>query len=106
MINLFKFIAVQRPCSEIKGNSTHFLHSQVLILLCAQFRKCELHHPFLKGKCHAMEIFFKGLIILISTFYVCANGFQGISKAFHYYYAIINLLSASLKLLTNFGNAY
>jgi hypothetical protein len=59
MIILFKLMAVQRPCCEIKGNSTHFLYNQVLILLCAQFRKGEFHHPFLKGKCHAMEIVLK-----------------------------------------------
>ncbi len=28
--------------------------------------------------------FFEGINILISTFCVCADGFQGISKAFHY----------------------
>jgi hypothetical protein len=28
--------------------------------------------------------FFQGLNILIVTFCVCADGFQGISKAFHY----------------------
>ncbi len=27
---------------------------------------------------------FEGLNILISTFYVCADGFQGLSNAFHY----------------------
>jgi hypothetical protein len=34
---------------------------------------------------------------LITTFCVCADGFQGLSKDFHY---------ASLKLLTYFENAY
>jgi hypothetical protein len=29
-------------------------------------------------------IFFEGLYILISTFYVCADGLPGLSKAFHY----------------------
>jgi hypothetical protein len=38
----------------------------------------------LKGQCHEMDIFFEGLNILISTFCVCADGFQGLSKAFHY----------------------
>ncbi len=38
---------------------------------------------------------------LISTFCVCADEFQGLSKAFHYRY-----LFSSLKLLTNFENAY
>jgi hypothetical protein len=31
-----------------------------------------------------MDNFFKGLNISISTFCVCADGFQGLSKAFHY----------------------
>jgi hypothetical protein len=30
-----------------------------------------------KGQCHEMNIF-KGLKISISTFYVCADGFQGL----------------------------
>ncbi len=36
----------------------------------------------LKG--HRHELFFKGLNILIWTFCECADGFQGLSKAFHY----------------------
>ncbi len=52
-----------------------------------------------KGKCHEMDIFFEGLNILISTYCVCADFFQGFSKAFRF-------LSASLKLLTNLENAY
>ncbi len=39
----------------------------------------------LKEQCHEMDMFFKGLNILISTFCVCADGFQGLSKAFHYH---------------------
>jgi hypothetical protein len=42
----------------------------------------------LKGQRREMFILFEGLNILISTFYVCADGFQGLSKAFHY--TIIN----------------
>jgi hypothetical protein len=56
----------------------------------------------LKGQCHEMDILFKGLNILISIFCVCADGFQGLSKAFHY----PTFLFASLKILTNFENAY
>ncbi len=52
-----------------------------------------------------MDIFLKVLNNLISTFFVCADGFQGLSKAFHYP-TIINFLFASLKSLTNFENAY
>jgi hypothetical protein len=36
----------------------------------------------LKGQFHEMDIFFEGLNILISTSCVCADGFQGLSKAF------------------------
>ncbi len=38
----------------------------------------------LKEQCHAMEIFFEGLNILISTFCVCADDFQDLPKAFNY----------------------
>ncbi len=52
-------------------------------------------------------ILFEGLNILISTFCVCPNGYQGRSKTFHCpNYTVINFLFASLKLLTNFENAY
>jgi hypothetical protein len=51
----------------------------------------------LKGQCHEKEIFLKVENILIITFCVCADGFQGLSKAFPY--PIINFLFASLKLL-------
>jgi hypothetical protein len=37
----------------------------------------------LKGQCQEMDLF-EGQNNLISTFCVCADGFQGISKAFHY----------------------
>jgi hypothetical protein len=53
----------------------------------------------------ALGYFFEGLNILISTFCACADGFQGLPKAFHYpIYTIINFLFASLELLTNFEN--
>jgi hypothetical protein len=38
----------------------------------------------LKGQCHEMDICFEGLNISISTFCVCADGFQGLLKAFQY----------------------
>ncbi len=38
----------------------------------------------LKGQFNEMDNFFEGLNILISTFCVCGDGFQGLSKAFHY----------------------
>ncbi len=57
--------------------------------------------PHLKGQCREMDIFLKvGLNILCSAFCVCADGFQGLSKAFSYNFFY------SLKLLTNFENAY
>jgi hypothetical protein len=57
----------------------------------------------LKGQCHEIDIFLKVLKILISTFCVCADGFQGLKKL-SLPYTIINFLFASLKLLTNFEN--
>ncbi len=53
----------------------------------------------LKGQCHEMDIVFEGINILISTFCLCADGFQDLSKACHY------PIFASSKLLTNFENA-
>ncbi len=35
----------------------------------------------LKGQCQEMDILFEGLNTI---FCVCADGFQGLSKAFHY----------------------
>jgi hypothetical protein len=49
-----------------------------------------------------MNSFFEGLNILISTFCVCANGFQGLLKAFHCLTQILTFYCAFLKLLTNF----
>ncbi len=60
----------------------------------------------LKGQCHEIDMIFKGLNILISTFCVCAAGFQGLSKFFLLPYTIVHFLVAFLKLLTNFENAY
>jgi hypothetical protein len=48
----------------------------------------------------------QGLDILNSTFCVCADGFQGLPKAFHYPTKLYFFLFASLKLLTNFEKAY
>jgi hypothetical protein len=49
--------------------------------------------------------FFEGLNISISTFCVCDDGFQGLSKDFHYPIQILlQLLFASLKTLPNFEN--
>ncbi len=39
---------------------------------------------FLKGTVSKDGYFFECLNILISSFHVCADGFQGLSKAFHY----------------------
>ncbi len=48
--------------------------------------------------------FFEGLNILISTFCVCADGFQDLSKLLTSL-TFINFLFAPLKLPTNFENA-
>ncbi len=44
----------------------------------------EILNMNLKGQCHEKDIFFEGLYILTSTFCVCADGYYGLSKAFHY----------------------
>jgi hypothetical protein len=44
--------------------------------------------------------FLEGLKILISTFCLCADGFQSLSEAFHFPYTITNFLFAALKLFT------
>ncbi len=57
-----------------------------------------------KGTVSRDEYFFEGLNILINTFCVCADGFQGLSMAFKSFslpYKSVNFLIASLKLLTN-----
>jgi hypothetical protein len=43
--------------------------------------------------------------LFISTFCVCDDGFQGLSKAFHYPVQLLTFLFGSLKLLTIFENA-
>ncbi len=63
------------------------------------------------GRDTILEVFRKGLLILISrygTFCVCADGFQGFSTAFQYctLYNFLNFLYAPLKLLINFENSY
>ncbi len=37
----------------------------------------------LKAQCHQIDNCFEGLILLISTFCICADYFQDLSKAFH-----------------------
>jgi hypothetical protein len=59
-----------------------------------------VQYIYFKGSVSQEDIFFEGLNILISTFCVYADGFQGISKAFQC------SLFDSLKLYTNFENAY
>ncbi len=57
----------------------------------------------LKGTVPRDGYFYEGLNISISTFCVCDDGFQGLSKAFHYpIQLLLQLLFASLKTLTNF----
>jgi hypothetical protein len=45
---------------------------------------CRSSKHDLKGQCNEMDIFCECLNILISTFCVCGDGFQVLSKAFHY----------------------
>jgi hypothetical protein len=60
----------------------------------------------LKGQCHKLDFFF-GLNISISTFWVCADGFTSLSKAFHYsiplltFYLILWDYLIILKMLTD-----
>jgi hypothetical protein len=51
---------------------------------CHQGKDDLAFSSFLKGQCHKMDICFKSLNILISTFCVCADGFSGLSNAFHF----------------------
>jgi hypothetical protein len=53
----------------------------LLFFVNAELRNVAL--TFLKGQCHEMDIFFEGLNIFISIFRVCADEFEGLSKAFH-----------------------
>ncbi len=53
-----------------------------------------------------MDIFLKVFNILVCTVCVCADGFHGHLEAFLLPFTIFDLLLASLKLLTNFENAY
>ncbi len=40
---------------------------------------------YMKGQCHEIDLLLKGLNIFISTYFlVCAEGFQGLPKYFHY----------------------
>jgi hypothetical protein len=52
---------------------------------------------FLKGTVSRDGHFFEVLNILISTFCVCADGFQGLSKTFHCTVQLLTFLFASLK---------
>jgi hypothetical protein len=44
----------------------------------------------LKGTVSRGGYFFEGLNILVSTFFVCTDGFQDLSKAFHYRIQLLN----------------
>jgi hypothetical protein len=60
--------------------------------------RCHQKLYWLKIQCHEEDICFKGLKILTSTFCVCADGFQGLSKAFHCPAQLLPFLFTSLKL--------
>jgi hypothetical protein len=72
------------------------------VLTSAQQGQQLKHGDRCKGQCHEMDIFFFSLNILINTFCVCADGFQGLSKKLFTTYKIINFLFSSFNLLTNF----
>jgi hypothetical protein len=61
----------------------------ILFKLATLFRqdcilKGSLLRFLLKRQCHKMDTFLVGITTLISTFCVCADSIQGLSKAFHY----------------------
>ncbi len=57
-----------------------------------------LYQSNVKGTGPRDGYFFESLNILISTFCVCADGFQGLSKAFHYPVQLLFELDISLDL--------
>ncbi len=57
-----------------------------------------------KGTVSRDGYFFEGLNIFISTFCVCAHGFQSLSQAFQFCIHLVTFYL--LLLLTNFENAY
>ncbi len=58
-------------------------------------RPWTLNH--LKGQCHEMDIFYESLNIIIITFFVYADGFQGLSKAFHFPIQLLTFLIYAQK---------
>ncbi len=54
------------------------------------------YKPNIKGTVSRDGYFFEGLNILISSFCVCAEGFQDLSQSFHYHLALLLVL----KMLT------
>ncbi len=83
------------PDESVKGHGF-----KVFKLYCATPRS-------LKGAVSRDGYFFEGLNILISTFCFCvyADGFQGLSEAFHNPIQLSAFISFSI-LHTNFENAY
>jgi hypothetical protein len=55
----------------------------------------------LKGQCHEMDIFLRSKRF-IGTVCVCADGFQGLSKAYHYPVQLLTFYILILKVLTFF----
>ncbi len=100
MSSLYK-ISVERYIDKYYTEKKSEIYSIFLKKRENQLKKWRMNIVSLKGQCHEMDIFFKDLNILINTFCVCAESFQGLS------YTIMHFLFASLnKLTTNFENAY
>jgi hypothetical protein len=89
-INTFRYL---RGSSETRGQLFHSREQN-----SPQAGTRNMIRRCLKGQCHK-------IYILISSFFVCADGFQGLTKSFTTH-TIINFLFASLRLLTNFENVY
>ncbi len=66
-----------------------------------------LCNSFLKGQCHEI-LFLKVSTFLSVLFCVCTDGFQGLSKAFHFPIQLLTfyLLLWNYLLIFNFENAY
>ncbi len=87
---------------SIKGLPFKGFNDDISTLLLLLIHPC----PFLlKEQCHKMDIYLEGPNIIVNTFFVCADSFM-FFESFFLTHTIITFLFASLKLLTNFENAY
>ncbi len=82
MIHNIKIVHDKRVCGRanlVRAPGT--CHRSFAAPFCALI--CAFCCTFLRGHCHEMD-FFEGLNKWISTVCICADGFQSLSKAFHY----------------------